>query len=267
MVLTGHGELAEAIDAIGKATFYERMVRYLHRCMTFDNVIVIIFHGTAVPTVAYREIHGPDVFKHLEDQYLAGAYLLDPIYHFHLGRGQSGLYRLLDVAPDQFRRSRYFTWYYGRIGIIDEISAVLTTGEMSTVTVSMGCDRSSGQMFTAKSEAELRQHEPVILSLLRAHWNAGGPPAAKSQGASSLTDTLMRAMKLRHGVALSQRQAEVALLILRGHSSPSIGLHLNISPQTVKVFRKQLYGRCNLSSQAELFALMMPLLERADDAG
>jgi DNA-binding CsgD family transcriptional regulator len=262
MAVQGLGELARAIDAIGKADFYELVARYLRSCIHFDNLVVIIYNGTAVPTVAYREIHGPDVFRHLEDQYLAGAYLLDPIYHFHLGRGRSGLYRLLEVAPDQFRRSRYYTWYYGRIGITDEISAVLTTGEASTVTVSMGRDSSSGQTFTAKAEAKLRHHHDVILSLLSAHWNAGGPPTVKSQYARSLTETLIGAMKLRHSVVLSQRQAEVALMILQGHSSPSIGLHLNISPQTVKVFRKQLYSRCGLSSQAELFALMMPLLER-----
>jgi DNA-binding CsgD family transcriptional regulator len=35
---------------------------------------------------------------------------------------------------------------------------------------------------------------------------------------------------------------------------------LGVSGQTVKVFRKQLYARCGISSQAELFALMLPLL-------
>ena len=58
----------------------------------------------------------------------------------------------------------------------------------------------------------------------------------------------------------AESQAEVALLILRGHSSVSIGLRLGISPQTVKVFRKQLYRKCGISSQAELFALLVPLL-------
>ena len=52
----------------------------------------------------------------------------------------------------------------------------------------------------------------------------------------------------------------MALLILRGHSSPSIGLRLGLSPQTIKVYRRQLYAKCGLSSQAELFALMLPLL-------
>jgi DNA-binding CsgD family transcriptional regulator len=63
------------------------------------------------------------------------------------------------------------------------------------------------------------------------------------------------------GIRLSPRQAEVALLILRGHSSVSIGLRLAVSPQTVKVFRRQLYARCAITTQAELFALLLPLLK------
>lgn len=50
------------------------------------------------------------------------------------------------------------------------------------------------------------------------------------------------------------------MLILRGHSSVSIGLKLGISAQTVKVFRRQLYRKCAISSQAELFNLLLPLL-------
>ena len=53
----------------------------------------------------------------------------------------------------------------------------------------------------------------------------------------------------------------VALLILKGHSSVSAALRLGVAAQTVKVFRKQLYSRCRISSQAELFALMLPLLK------
>jgi DNA-binding CsgD family transcriptional regulator len=75
-----------------------------------------------------------------------------------------------------------------------------------------------------------------------------------------VTRQLVRAVGASHGVHLSPRQAEVALLILRGHSAVSIGLRLGVAAQTVKVFRKQLYARCQISSQAELFALMLPLL-------
>lgn len=255
--------LALAIDAIGKREFYHAFTGYLRRCVSYDNVIVILFSGTAVPNVLYKKIHGPDVFRYVEEQYLPAAYLLDPIYHFHLSRGAPGLYRLLDVAPDQFRRSRYFKWYYGRIGITDEISVVLPIGETATITISIGKDGSSGQGFSQKGEDCLRSHEPAIMALLRAHWVASEAPAMVAAHSMSITDSLIAAMHLHHDVRLSKRQAEVALLILQGHSSPSIGLHLCVSPQTVKVFRKQLYTKCRISSQAELFALMMSILERA----
>ena len=260
---SGWKRLGETISAIGEADFYPSVARYLRQCISYDNIIVIVFHGTDVPTVLYREIHGPDVFRYVEEQYLPAAYLLDPIYQFHLNAGKPGLYRLLEFAPDHFRRSRYYKWYYGRIGIIDEISVVLPVRECTTITISMGKDSSSGQMFSTRSEDNLRQHEPVIMALLESHARASKSPSRGKANVLSITDNLVAAMYDRHGVKLSKRQAEVALLILRGHSSPSIGLHLGISRQTVKVFRKQLSAKCNLCSQAELFAMMMPLLERS----
>jgi DNA-binding CsgD family transcriptional regulator len=85
-------------------------------------------------------------------------------------------------------------------------------------------------------------------------------PKLAPQPVEDTPANLAAAAEERLGIALSPRQAQVALLILKGHSTLSIGLNLGLSPQTVKVFRKQLYARCGISSQAELFALMLPLL-------
>nr|WP_228518461.1 MULTISPECIES: LuxR C-terminal-related transcriptional regulator [unclassified Gluconobacter] len=63
-----------------------------------------------------------------------------------------------------------------------------------------------------------------------------------------------------YGVVLTARQSQTALLIVRGHSSSSIARLMGVSVQTVKVFRKQIHMRCSISSQAELFAMMMPIL-------
>lgn len=230
--------------------------------MDFDNIIVILFNGSERPVVAYRWIRGPDVFRYVERDYLPAAYILDPVYHHHLNKGRPGIYRLLDIAPDNFRRSRYYKWYYGRIGIIDEISVLLPLDETTTITVSMGRDGSSERHFSAREEDGLRRHEPVVAALLQAHWQAQEPPARRRLASASIVDGLIAAMRTHKNVTLTRRQAEVALLILQGHSSPSIGLKLGVSAQTVKVFRKQLYRKCGISSQAELFGLLMPILER-----
>ncbi|MGQ2905859.1 MAG: helix-turn-helix transcriptional regulator [Neoaquamicrobium sediminum] len=252
--------LALAISSVGGVEFYPAFCAYLRSCMAYDNVVVIVFEGSRVPTVEYRRTFGPDVFRFIESDYLTGAYVLDPVHHFHLERGASGIYRLLDIAPDKFKRSRYYEWYYGRIGISDEISVILTVGAEMTVTVSMGKDGTSGDVFSGHEESALKAHEPVIRTLLEMHVASSVPLSRPDVDEHSLIELLITVAHEHLDVRLSRRQAEVALLILRGHSSPSIALHMDISAQTIKVFRKQLYKKCGISSQAELFARFVPVL-------
>ena len=53
-------------------------------------------------------------------------------------------------------------------------------------------------------------------------------------------------------------------MILQGHSTRSLAHHLDISPGTVKIHRKNMYRKLNISTQAELFAAYLAL--RADAA-
>jgi DNA-binding CsgD family transcriptional regulator len=120
----------------------------------------------------------------------------------------------------------------------------------------LGRDAASGQ---ASSTAELMigQHlSPVIVVLAKRHWSG---LAAATGPADDVTRGLIGALA-DQGVEITPRQAEVALMIQRGHSTPSIGLGAGLSLRTVKVFRRQLHARFRLPRQAELFALMLPLL-------
>lgn len=59
---------------------------------------------------------------------------------------------------------------------------------------------------------------------------------------------------------LSDREAEVARLILQGHSSKAIARMLGNSPETVKVFRKRIHTKLGLATSAELFSLFLSAL-------
>lgn len=253
-------QAAAALRKLDDRAFWPAMIDYLHSCLPFDNVIVIVFRGEARPEVVYRRISGPDVFRHLDELYLPASFLLDPIYHFHLGSGKAGIYRLLDIAPDQFFRSHYYEWYYGRIGITDEVSVILPVGENTTLTISMGKDSGSGTVFGPHSLDEIRRHEPLIFALLERHFALPTQDVLGRPSSLPATQPLIARLEEAHAIRITQRQAEVALLILQGHSSNSIALRLDISPRTVKVFRRQLYERCGVTSQAELFAMLFPLL-------
>jgi DNA-binding CsgD family transcriptional regulator len=251
--------LAEAIRLIGARGFESALLGLLRRAVGIDNLLVLAYRDGARPQVLYHHAGRAEVFAEIETTYVAGAYLLDPFHDLHLHRAPAGLYRLLDIAPDQFQRSRYFREYYRRTTITDELTFVAYPARGVSLNICLGRDATSGTAFAVREVAVAQRLAPVVVALAERHW-AGLRPTADRAGGDP-TAALRRDLAEARGVALSPRQAEVALMILRGHSSTSIGLRLGVSAQTVKVFRKQLYRRCGISSQAELFALMMPLLK------
>ena len=56
---------------------------------------------------------------------------------------------------------------------------------------------------------------------------------------------------------------QVVQLILVGHTSTSISLQLDVSVSTVKSHRRNIYGKLEISSQAELFSLFLLHLKNA----
>ena len=158
--------------------------------------------------------------------------------------------------------ARYFKAYYEQTTLLDEIAVFAGLGEGMTITACFGRDRSSGVPYSEEDIQAMTACEQMLTALLARHWRDYQPAVASSPSVTPLSERLRDELERKQQVRLSPRQAEVALFILRGHSSVSIGLHLDVSPQTVKVFRRQLYARCGISTQAELFAMMMPIFSR-----
>lgn len=254
--------LAETIRRLGKKGFETALHQWLRRAVGIDNLIVLAYADSDRPQVLFRQNDLPRVFGELDTTYLAGAYLLDPFYGLHQSRAPAGVYRLHDVAPDAFPRSRYYLEYYRQTTLVDELTFIAWPQPALSVTICLGRDDASGQPFGVPAVQTCQRIAPIITALAETHW-ADLAPGGGPRGAS-LPVALAHAVDDRMGLHLTARQAEVAILILQGHSTTSIGLRLGVSPQTVKVFRKQLYARCGITSQAELFAMMLPMLRQLD---
>ena len=252
--------LAQVVRTLAQPGFEAALWQLLRRVADIDNLVVLAYRDAGPPQMLYLQSADPRVFEQIDVTYLAGAYLLDPFYDLHIARVVPGAYRMRDVAPDAFARSRYSIEYYEQTTLVDEIAFIAYPTAGVSLNLCIGRDASSGQVFSAREVEACRRTAPIICALAETHWAGLVSTAAP---ADDLAQTLTRALKAARGIALSPRQAEVALLILRGHSTVSIALRLGVAAQTVKVFRKQLYSRCAISSQAELFALMLPLLKGA----
>lgn len=253
--------LAGAIAALGTEGFATALEGWLHAALSFDNITVLAYFRQGRPQLLYCAADLAQVHARLDSAYLNGAYLLDPFHQLHLDAAPDGLYHLSAIAPDHFTRGEYYLTYYAATTLIDEATYVASLPGGAHVTLCLGRDASSGRRFSGRDLADAERIAPVVLALMRQHWQEIAteetPEGAVGEG---LAEQLRARTLARLGIALTGRQSETAVLILKGHSTGSIALKLGLSPATVKVFRKQLYQRCGISSQAELFSLLLPLL-------
>ncbi len=251
--------LARTINNLGKANFSCSLSRFVGSLTQFDNCIILAYKGKSNPEVLHREYKDPVVYLHMDSSYLMGAYRLDPFYHEHLKGVENGIRRLAEVVPERLKFTSYFSSYYQHTTLVDEVAVFANLGDNRTVTACFGKDRSSGTAFSHQEVKTLKSYEQVLSALIESQWKHAYLCNQPKEQKLSQSEQLRRAVKKETGIKLSPRQAEVAAFILQGHSSLSISLHLGISTETVKVFRRQLYAKCNISSQAELFAMLMPL--------
>lgn len=250
--------LAAVISNLNTNVFPDRLNAWLQACLPYDNITILTYFPNQSPVSMMFENHQPKVHENIIEVYLAGAYILDPFHDLHVNNAAAGVYRLSDIAPDKFRRNQYFLEYYGNTTMVDELAFVSYPSPGISLHVCLGRDSYSNKRFTARDLATARRIAPLVASLTSLHWKDLMSDGETTE--DEFVSNLIKATERAHGVSLSPRQAEVAMLVLKGHSSVSIGLKLGISFQTVKVFRKQLYRKCKISSQAELFSLMLPIL-------
>lgn len=236
--------LAAAIAALGHKTFPDALLRVLESALPHDASALMLFRPTSPPAVLTDRLI-PAERGILYGEYLTGVYLLSPFYRATSGLSQPRAARVQDIAPEGFAASEYYQRYFARIGVADMLGVLVPTGPSGILFASLS--RATGQRrFT---RADLGKVEPllgVISALALRHIELG----------NSFADT-MPAKPAQLGKldsALTRREADVVRLILAGHSSRSVGTTLGISAETVRVHRRHIYAKLEVSSQAELFS-------------
>jgi DNA-binding CsgD family transcriptional regulator len=135
----------------------------------------------------------------------------------------------------------------------DEVQFILQLPDAGTLSLSLGMQR----LFTGEETGLMTTLAAWVLPLMLQHWQQSTQRvAAPAEMASQIRDALSH---FGCGV-LSERELEIARLVLRGFSSKAMAERLNISPDTVKVHRRHLYAKLDISSQPELFSLFIQSL-------
>ncbi len=262
-------DVAKLVQAIDTDQFPHVLQHICENAAPFDGTVIYAYNGDTPPIDLF---HSGD--SHELDDYQSRAYLLDPFYHAARSNIAAGLYHLKDLAPDHFFRSDYYHSYYSSTKIIDEIGIFVPLARDNTspsnktyIIVSLSREEGSAR-FRKKEVDRLSQIEPVIREAVIQHWK--NPEILeltnipKNGRYDALPVRVQKSTAKLDKPNLTNREAEVVSLILRGYSSVSISSLLEISVSTVKVHRKNIYAKMHISSQAELFSMFLPLLVNPD---
>ena len=250
--------LADTVLALGTAHFWDAMSKVIGSILENHGIVVFRYSGQQEPVLMFSNFRN-QVSRGDFREYRTRAYLLDPMYLAFQERYADGVHMLRELAADRFFFSEYYRTYYVQTGLSDELCLFCWIAEDDLVMISVVRGKHMAP-FTASGLRLLRKISSLLSSLVYRHVMAATSRTPQSADPSSAAPTL----NIGDDNLLTQRELAIANLILRGHSSPSMSLLLGISVETIKVHRRHIYQKLNISSQAELFSLAMNRISEND---
>jgi len=240
--------LCRAVEQLGTESFYPTLLSWLNANCPCDSHVVLYYAVDHRPQIVFDGTH-PIERDSLYKPYMNGAYLLSPLYQKFLQK-KFGAYWHNDLAPDGFTYSEYYRQYYSLTGLNDEYNFLFPFDQGG---INISCARTHAySQFTDEERQRYEELYPFISSLCQQHHKQLQP--------SRFADKLDSALDAFGRDVLTDREREIMHLILKGHSSKSTAKILDISPGTVRIHRNNLYGKLGISSQSELFNLVLSAL-------
>ena len=248
-------DLGTLVRQARSPTFAGCFQQFLISLFEPQSVIVLVFANKRRPRLVSQWIPDDTLRAVFERAYFDYGYFLDPFYELAMSDFEDGAFRLREIAPDRFFRSEYCRRYFRQTRMVDELGCLVRIDDSRVAHLSIGRNKGAAK-FKKKDQALLATLSPVLMPLIIEHCNhaAGRGGVVQSRRPRRALKEQLLYTKLAGGKRITRREAEVAALIVRGHSTSAIGLILDISPQTVKVHRRNIYRKLNISSQTELFA-------------
>ena len=255
-----NGLAVSLISGIGRLDFQERLTQSLKQELTVEAGLILLYRKNSTPRILFNEWSNHRGLSDIQ-AYLDGPYRQDPFFQLVSDNEVDGLYRLSQLVPEGFPRSSYYCDYYRHTGLMDEFNYIVSLDDQTKVAICLY--RTHANPMFSNDEAELlKTISPVIQAAVIRHWRDLRPELIDSDG-SVLQKALGRAVSNFGRSLLTDRECEVAQLVLRGYSLKGAADKLNISPATVKLHRRNLYAKLDVNSQAELFSLFIDAVSSA----
>ena len=250
---------AEVVAALDSPGFAKALTDAMRTVVPFEFTVIFAYHRDSRPLDIYDDF--PAAKRQvMVDAYQEGPYLLDPFYLNSVAPTTSRPVRLRDLAPDRFYQAEYFRNYYVQTGLAEEIGFIVDVGDAVSVVISAMREH---KVFSAREFRDLQAIFPFVEVCARRHWHGLAAkfsvrPNSEEPRLSRLIDESFQRFGRN---LLTPREAEIVEYTLKGYSAESTGAALGIATGTVRIHRRNIYGKLGVSSQGELFSNFITSLD------
>ena len=246
--------MAKMTAAIGSPHWFDSVLNLLGEVCAIDSGGVMVYHREQRPR---RIVHrfNPQERALPEDAYLSGPYVLCPNYQLFAQGCPSGIYWLRDIAPDDFYESEFYRVFYSQIGLSDSIDLLWRINDDTALNIFI--ERSIRHAkFQLEDMVAINMLLPLVFASAAKHHEL--TLATSQRDIDTLTHRKVQSTIENFASSLlTQRERQVLFYMISGYSSALTAQRLNTTEGTIKIHRKNIHRKLDISSQAELFSLFI----------
>ena len=266
-------KLTSTICKLGRAGFEETLFDLVNLAVTVDHCTVFINSPDGHTEHLFTQSHlDEDTCNRLASAYVSDYWARDPQLSPLTEDGQPPEGDQLTVLgqadtkgyPEDYRRQ-----FFEKTGLIDKVSSLLQTSAFNIYCSFYRLEQSGP--FSEQDFKELSRLLPLLTNLIFKHSrltqfrDKPADPIVTSVPLGRSPDLMKRLLDEQSEVfgQLTEREREVCVRIIQGYTSEAIALDLEVATSTVHTYRKRAYAKLGISSQNELFSLIlerMPLV-------
>ena len=228
-------QVSIGLDSVGADEFQANFLN-LVEAVGADQCMVFSYRENHVECLLARSFVDHKAGRKLAETYLNGWYVNDPLHAevMALSSGKSVVYEMNKIKS--VMTATYAEIFFDKPGISDKVS-VLSAGDTLRISVNF-YKRGPNTTWLLTSQTITHPIARIMGKAALLHYEL----AAKPNYPQPLS-------------ALSNREREVCLGVLRGRKAEAIAADLAITPNSVVTYRRRAYAKLGVNSRADLFSL------------
>lgn len=252
MHLTTRAQMTRLIETIGRPDFAGVVLEVIARFLPVAHFAALLQDAkSGVQVIAAASQSRDDTSLTIAKAYARQYFRNDPARRSGWGDNTSQRVALTHLRSCDLSHSPYRRECYDKPGIIERLSVIC--GSVDCVdSVNFYRTLQEGPFEAADYDIAIETTALLLPFIRRHHAIIASPAAGRAETLERLTARLQGLPN-----RLAQREIEVCARALIGMSVEATALDLGIRPTSVTTYRQRAYQKLSISSQNELFALVL----------